>query len=208
MTSARGRPATWASLIALLSLLAACGFGRARPVQFFVLAPLTETPAAIPERSDAPLLVVGPIEMPPYTARPQFLTRKNEYELKLAESARWAEPLADNFTRVLVEDLSLLLGPGNVTTLLAGSSAQASHQVVVEVTEFIATDAGEARLIAYWRILGDGGRAILKRGKAQHTAPAAGTDYPSLVAALGQTVAALSRDIAAASAALPAPTVH
>lgn len=193
-------------MLASLSSTTGCAGRRPPPAQLLMLTPLTsasmDNPAPsvrMPGRAPAPVpaLVIGPIDLPAYTERSQVLRLHEQSELQAAVTARWAEPLEENFSRVLVENLSRLLGTGQVTSL-GGVQARSALQVTVEVTEFVATDTGQATLTAYWRVLGESGRALLASNKTRYQEAATGADYPALVAAMSRTVAALSRDIARA----------
>ena len=188
-------------VLGVLAVASGCVVRSPPPTQLLVLVPLGSVAASVqppepgPER--VPALVIGPIDLPAYTERAQVLTLHGDSELRAAVSARWAEPLEQNFSRVLVENLSRLLGTDEVTTL-GSVHAPTALQITLEVTEFVATDAGFAVLTAYWRVLGDGGRKVLASDKTHYQEPANGSDFPALVAAMSRALAALSRDIAQA----------
>jgi uncharacterized protein len=189
-------------LLAGLFITGGCAVRSVQPTQLFMLAPLARTMAGEAARGESPPLVIGPIDLPAYTNRLQVLTLRHDTELVAATSARWAEPLDKNFSRVLIENLSRLMGTQAIATL-GGLASPASLQVTLEVTEFIATEAGQANLTAYWRVLGGGGRQILVSRKTHYEEAAQGTDYPALVGAMSRTLAALSRDLAQALSAIP-----
>ena len=69
--------------------------------------------------------------------------------------------------------------------------------MTVEVTHFLSQIGGESLLIADWTLFRGEGQQVLMTGKSRFSAAAAGQDYASLVAAMSQTVASLSREIAA-----------
>ena len=195
-----------ALVLGVLAIASGCVVRSTPPAQLLVLVPLASAaqgtaatsmkPSELgPER--VPALVIGPIDLPAYTERAQVLTLHGESELRAAVSARWAEPLDQNFSRVLVENLSRLLGTHEVTTL-GSVHAPTALQITLEVTEFVVTDAGFAGLTAYWRVLGDGGRKVLASDKTHYQEPTNGSDFPALVAAMSRALAALSRDIALA----------
>ena len=185
-------------LAALFTAVVGCAGRPSQPPQLLVLTPLVGGTDG-PGRASAALpgLVVGPIDLPAYTERAQVLILTNAAEMHASTTARWAEPLDENFSRVLVDNLSRLLGTGQITTL-GGVQTQATVQITVEVTEFVTTDTGQARLTAYWQVLGDGGHALLAHEKLQYEAAVEGGDYPARAAALSTALAALSRDIAGA----------
>ncbi len=185
------------AMLAIVSTLAVgCAVGVASPTQLLVLTPLTDTaPREEPSAVTLPLLIVGPVALPAYTDRTQFLVLKSAAEMQAAATARWAEPLDEGVSRVLVENLSRLLHTGRVATLGRAQAAD-SLQVTVEVTEFITTASGQAQLTAFWQVLGDDGRTVLAQDKTQFTAAMADTDYPAQATALSEALAALSRAIA------------
>jgi uncharacterized lipoprotein YmbA len=90
---------------------AAAGCGNSEPSRYYILTPMASSHTAQAAISDDPELTVGidPIELPQYLDRAQIVTRTTRNELDFAEFDRWAEPLGDNFGRVLLEDLSTLL---------------------------------------------------------------------------------------------------
>ncbi|HEX5606452.1 MAG TPA: PqiC family protein, partial [Candidatus Binatia bacterium] len=60
-------------------------------------------------RGNALSLGIGPIKIPRYLDREQLVTRISQNRFAIAENDRWAEPLEENFSRVLSENLSILL---------------------------------------------------------------------------------------------------
>jgi uncharacterized lipoprotein YmbA len=61
---------------------------------------------------------------------------------------------------------------------------------------------GESLLIADWLLLKGEGPQVVATGKSRLSVPSSGQDYTSMVAAMSQTVAELSREIAAATRGL------
>jgi uncharacterized lipoprotein YmbA len=142
------------------------------------------------------------VDLPQYVNRPQIVTGHNAPELQSADLAQWAEPLQDGFIRVLAENLSLLLGTERVA-LFPWKSIVPEYQVVIEVTHFLGQPGGEVSLVALWSILRKHGKEALVSKKSSFRAATGSSEYAALVAAMSRTVAALSRDIATALAALP-----
>ena len=50
---------------------------------------------------------IGPIRFPAYLDREQIVTRTAQNRLDISENDRWAEPLEENFTRVLSQNLGM-----------------------------------------------------------------------------------------------------
>src|SRR5262245_36040759 len=87
----------------------------ALPRRLYVLTPLTqmEPVSRVPGGREV-AIGVGPIELPQYVNRTEIVTGHNSPVLQSAAVAEWAEPLRDGFTRVLAENLSLLLATERV----------------------------------------------------------------------------------------------
>ena len=188
--------------LVLAGALTACVSGSAAPPQLLVLAPLAAagTPSA---PAMLPPVVVGPIELPAYTTHTQVLVLADGGEMQALPGLRWAEPLEAMFSRVLIEDLSRLLGTARIATL-GGAQTPATLQLRVEVTEFVTTNAGEALLTAYWQVLGDGGRSVLDQGKTTASQVLSGTAHAARVAALNDVLATLAGELADAVRRQPA----
>ena len=86
------------------------GKGTQQTTKFYVLHSLysaqedTQTPKV---KSDL-VVGVGPVQLPQYVNRPQIVTRTGRNELEVAPFARWGEPLEENYSRVLAENLTTI----------------------------------------------------------------------------------------------------
>ena len=119
-----------------------------------------------------------------------------------ASSILWSEQLKDGATRVLGEDLAILLRTDRVALLSWRGSHPVQYQVAVEVTRFEGAAGADVTLEARWRILGgDGKELVLRRSTVTEVVGAPG--YGALVAAMSRALGALSRDIATAIRDLP-----
>ena len=191
-------------LVALaVSILAVSGCSTGPPARLYVLTVLPRAESVPPASGARGMsLGVGPVELPQYVNRPQIVTGQHSSELRSAAAAQWAEPLQDGFTRVLAENLSLLLATDRVA-LFPWKTFAPEYQVVVEVTHFLGQTGGEVSLVALWSILNKDGREALVSKKSSFRESTGSSEYEALAAAMSRTVAALSRDIAAALLALP-----
>jgi uncharacterized lipoprotein YmbA len=108
--------------------------------------------------------------------------------------------------RVLAENLSLLMPAARVVLHPWPRTTVIDQQVLLEVTRFDRTTGGEVVLVARWSLLGAAGQELTMR-QAHFSAPAGGPEYEATVTAMGRTLEALRRDIAATvqSLAQPAP---
>jgi uncharacterized lipoprotein YmbA len=126
------------------------------------------------------------------------VTRAGENQLELAEFDRWAEPLQNNLSRVLVLNLSTLLSTDRVALHPWNRSTPMDYQVIVDVGRFEAGTAGATSLLARWSIVDGADRKILRVRKSSFSEPIADGGYEATVASMSRAVAALSREIAGA----------
>ena len=186
-------------LLAASSALVFCGCSLGRqqpPTRLYILTALPATDRALPGGAPGSGIGVGPVTLPQYTNRLQIVTGNSGPELNRAPFENWAEPLEDNFTRVLAENLSLLLATDRVAVFPWKGPMDIEYQVVVEVTKFLGEPGGQASLEALWSVVGKNGRDVLKSKKSSFSEPVGAQNYEALAAAMSRTVAALSHDIA------------
>jgi len=189
------------TLAVSICIVSGCSTGP--PTRLYVLTSLHRAESVPPATDGRAMSVgIGPVELPQYVNRPQIVTGQQSSELQSAAAAQWAEPLQDGFTRVLAENLSLLLATDRVA-LFPWKTFTPEYQVVVEVTHFLGQTGGEVSLVALWSILNKDGREALVSKKSSFREATGSSEYEALAAAMGRTVAALSRDIATALLALP-----
>jgi uncharacterized lipoprotein YmbA len=176
------------------------GEGTIDPTRLYVLSSLSGTAADTRTAgSDSGLAVaVGPIELPGHLDRPQIVTRASRNELRLAEFAQWAEPLGSNVSRVLMENLSILLATDQVVVFPKRVPIPIDYQVSVKMTRFDSEPGGSARLDARWAIFAEEGKKLLLKGKSSYAEPVGSDGYEAMVAAESRTLEVLSREIAAA----------
>jgi uncharacterized lipoprotein YmbA len=191
-------------LVALaVSTLVVSGCSTGPPTRLYVLTSLPRAESGLLAAGGRQMSIgVGPVELPQYVNRPQIVTGQQSSELQSAASAQWAEPLQDGFTRVLAENLSLLLTTDRVA-IFPWKTFVPEYQVVVEVTHFLGQTGGEVSLVALWSILNKDGREAPVSKKSSFRESTGSSEYEALAAAMSRNVAALSRDIAAALLALP-----
>ena len=186
-----------------VSTLVMSGCSTGPPTRLYVLTSLSRAASVPPATGGREISIgIGPVELPQYLNRPQIVTGQQSSELQSAASAQWAEPLQDGFTRVLAENLSLLLATDRVA-IFPWKTFAPEYQVVVEVTHFLGQTGGEVSLVALWSILNKDGREALVSKKSSFRESTGSSEYEALAAAMSRTVAALSRDIATALLALP-----
>jgi uncharacterized lipoprotein YmbA len=179
-----------------LLLLAGCIGGKTPPSQFYLLEPIGDVPDSASGSAPKPLVALGPVRIPRYVDRPQIMTASGKNAYRLSELNRWAEPLGDNLSRVLAQNLSQLAAVDTVPANGSGRARQAPLRVSVNIQEFHVNPEGQAGLTARWQIAR--GEEMRLSRQAAYRSPASTTDYRMMVAGLNDCVNQLSRDLAAA----------
>ena len=186
-------------LLAIILILTGCG--TTPPSKFYMLESMPEDEAiqASSGRQSDVHIGIGPIKFADYLDRTQIVTRTDGAEVKLSETHRWAEPLRDNFGRILAENLSKLLHTDEITLHPSRSWSEIDYQVLVNVWRFDASAQGKVSLVANWSLRGKGGSQRLTMKKSVFSADVeSAASYADIVRALSETVGMLSHEIARA----------
>ncbi len=187
------------ALMPAFSLIIGVGCAVTEPSRFYTLHSLSNSGAEQPLATGRGLAIgITPIKLPEFLDRPQIVTRISQNQLRLANFDRWAEPLADNFARILAENLSILLSTDRIAVFPWTKSPPIDFQVAVDVTQFEGKLGGSVSLIARWIIFGEQDKKALLIRKSTISEPTDAQGYEALVSAQGRALARLSQKIAAA----------
>ena len=170
--------------------------GTSKPSTFFLITPLPESEAAGLKQGGV-AIEVGPITVPAYLDSNQVATVGKDDRIYTDPFNRWAEPLKNSFSRVLSENLAILLNTVNVYMFPQRRDIAFDFQIEITVSRFYAEADGTAVLAAYWSIFGDGGKTVMARKRSSISEQAASRDIGAIVAAQSKTIELLSREIAA-----------
>ena len=188
-------------------IAAGCSFfdPKPDPSRFFALASLPRTGQRGQDTAgtNALALGIGPIKFPGYLDRQQFVTRISQNRFAVAENDRWAEPLEENFSRVLSQNLSILLQTDRIVAYPWERSQQPAYQVQVEVLRFEPNAEQLVELWARWSII-DNTKKTVSVKETYLTQPARDKSTEASVASMSELVSDLSKEIAAAIRALTA----
>ena len=168
------------------------------PSRFFALASLPRTAqrAENAVATNTLALGIGPVRFPGYLDRQQIVTRISQNRFAVAENDRWAEPLEENFSRVLSQNLSILLQTDRMVAYPWERSQQPTYQVQVEVLRFEPNVEQLVELWARWIILDDAKKPIGMK-ESFLTQPTRDKSTEASVAAMSEVVGGLSQEIAA-----------
>ncbi len=191
-----------AVLIASMLVLSAClgGGSQTPPTRFYVLNSLytaENKSQPVADLKEA-VVVIGPLKLTQVLDRPQIIIRQSSNEIRVSDLDRWASPIHENFLRVVVDNLAVLLDRGRVVAFPVPRSIPVDYQVTMEVTRFDGKPGDEVVLRARWAILGDSGGTVLLKQQSVLTEPTGGDTIAEMVSAQSRLVAMFSRDIAEA----------
>ena len=186
-----------------VALLSACT--ETKSTRFYLLSalpsPKMEKPGTTRENTVA--LAVGPIELPKHVNRTQIVTFSSANKIELGEFDRWAEPLADNFSRVLGDNLAVLIPTEQIVIHPWRQATPFDYQITVEVSTFAVRPDGDVALIARWSLLSKKGTQMIMSRRSSFSEDVRGGGFEATVAAMSRTVADLSQEIATAIKSLP-----
>ena len=188
-----------ALFVVVVAPLVLAGCGTSPPSRFYVLNAVKaqETGGQVTTAPQSGFIAVGPVQIPDYLDRPQIVTRTAQNELAINEFERWGGSLREDVDRVLVENLSALLASDGVAVVSWKRRAPGAYRLPVEVNRFDAVRGGSVLLKATWGVSSpDGTKVLLVKGSTI-SQPLNEKDYSAVVAAMSQTLGALSQEIAA-----------
>lgn len=190
------------------ALLSACS---SVPTHYHSLTQTQETshppqggPGLIDCRSDSatadPTRPIGTVllahlAVPPEADRMQLVLHKTPTRLALYETERWATPLRDQISIILIDNLRARLPQLSITSdpLLTGTGEPV--QLNVDIEELDALAGKEATVRARWR-LSDAGNTASRAGTCTARQPLQNTEIDALVLAWSHALADISSALA------------
>ena len=190
-------------IVAGLCLLAVAltGCPSTEQSRFYLLSPLSKAGGAAPRPAPASLGDIPiriRVNIAEYLNRTEIVTRLSENQYRLAEYDLWAEPLKDNLLRVLVDNLSRLLGTDRVTIADWPGEGADGYQVAVHVARLDAVPGKTVTLDIRWQIIDPRSKRTLRTAKSVVTEPTREPGFDAVVSAASRAVGAVSREIAVA----------
>ena len=187
--------------LCLCAALVLSGCMRTRPSRFYTLHPVLTHAAPgtkIKTVGVSDIIVgVGPVRVPGYMARGQIVTRLDRNEVQLSEFDRWADTVSELVPAIIEDNLGALLPSGEVREYRVHRRVTFTHQLVVDISEFIGTPGGEALLEAKWYLidLSEDAAAVAARS-GTYRRRIAGKTHNEVVSAMSLLLGDLCEDIA------------
>ena len=176
------------------------GCVRTKPSKFYRLNAVSGSgPGAKTIDTGGELAIgVGPVKLPLYLDRPHIVTRTRTNEFDSSGFDRWAEPLKNNITNVLAENLSVLLATDRITVFPWTGATELDYQVLVEVIRFEGKPGGNVEVGAQWIIFGgkEDNKELLTN-KSLLSGSSGDESYEAIVAAQSRLLGDLNAEIAA-----------
>ena len=162
-----------------LALVLLAGCAATPKTRYYLLS--VEPPAnAVPALTQPGGLALTALHLPATTDRPQLVVRTGALTVDIREFDRWAEPFDTMVRQTLVQDLELRRG--------VSVPGREERRLFVEIDEFMADTAGQARVSGHWWTLTAGEDQSQKLEKSftltQPMASSAGTEVPAAMSAL------------------------
>jgi hypothetical protein len=180
----------------IVALLAVAGCGTTKPSNFYQLDEPTATRLSGLERGIA--VGIGPVNLEPYLDRPQIVIRGAGHKLELSEFNRWAEPLKDSISRVIIVNLSNMLESTRVFNVpRRNKTIPLEFRIEIDIARFDGTLGGDALLVARWTLYGRDETALLT--KVSIISESSGAEgFDNLIAAQNRCLQKLSQEIVTA----------
>jgi len=193
-------------LLVGVGVAAGLGCAGSPAARFYTLSPLATTGEVKSEKGTAGQTLavgIGPVRLPHYLARKEIVTRTDANQIDLAEYDLWGGSLQDDFSRNLLENLSLLLAGDRVSLFPWPGMGALDYRVGVEVMRFDGNREGDVVLIANWTIREGQGTKVIRVQTSRIQEPSGAKGYEAMVAGMSRALGRLSREIGEAIKALP-----
>jgi uncharacterized protein len=188
-------------LFAMFMLLGGCvkslvGDGTP-PTRFFIISPLTLEQSAVSAEHSGPevSISVEPLLIPSYLDRPQIVIRTGDNELYISEFNQWGENLRGNLSRVLIENLSLLLDSDRIFLMPGLKRQTPEFRVLVRIIQFERGNDGTTSLTVRWKLYNREKEILFRENIVLTGGKITKGDYPAITQAMSHLLAEFSERI-------------
>ena len=189
------------AIIVLSLALAGCLGGQSPSTSFYMLSALSPSPSGTAPASAEASLHIGleSVVMAEYLNRNEIVLNLDNTIYRLAEFNQWTEPLNDNMTRVLAENLTNLLQNDRIEVFMASdSSIPLDYRLEIDVLRLDGNLAEQVRLVVQWALLEAEEDELILMRRSEYQEKVADETVKELVLAKSRMVEKFSRDIAEA----------
>lgn len=188
------------AIVFVISFLLQFGCGSTKPSRFYLLTPVSNPESEMVKSGGHSEISVGigVLKFPDHLLRPQIVIQTASNKIDYAEYDRWAEPLDDNFARVMAENLSKMIPSESVYIYPWRSTVNVQYQINFEVVRFSQGPDKSVILVVFWSIFDNATARQLLRQKTTLSQPGPGSEpvnYGSVVEAMSLLVEKLSLQV-------------
>ena len=162
-----------------------------QPMHYYLLEGMSEIPNIY--SSNELNINLELINFPEYLDRLQIVTRNDKDGIDFSDSERWAEPLQDNLTRILRENLALMLPGADITVSPWENSSSGAVKVKLVVNKLLGKLGDRTQVDIRWTIGNDSDQT--KQGHFIDQQPI-DNSYQDLVVGLNNGINNLSQELA------------
>lgn len=141
---------------------------------------------------------IGPVTFPDQLERPAIVTQTGKNQLKINEFHRWGGSLQQNFTRVMTQNLALLLQTDQIMARPWERYFKPDLRIAVDIQNFGGQLGEYAELNTIWIIIEEGKNTEAAVHHFAIKETVADDSYGALVAAQSRALASLCKEIATA----------
>ncbi len=185
--------------LSALACLAACSALSPQPdrSRFFALTAKIEASAADKSAGlEQSSIGVGPLRLPGYLDRDDLVARVAENRFEVSPNDHWIEPLEENVSRVLAQNLYALLGFEQIARYPWPANRRVTRQIEIEILRFEPTAEREAQLEARWSVIDVATKQPLAVKRSLVKRPIKDSTREAAVDAMSDALAGFSREIA------------
>jgi uncharacterized lipoprotein YmbA len=185
------------ALLGLAAGLWACTSGPMVPAHYYVLTAMPSgAPPAAADAARGPSIQLTRVTVPEYLNQLGIVTRIQANQVARAENDLWAGQLADEITRAIGENLSVMLPTDRLFLSGNAQATSASYTVEIEIVTYERDPQNTVNLVARWGVTRNDGRTLVAMRRSSYQQSAGNGDYPNTVAAMSQALGTLCQDIA------------
>ncbi len=162
-----------------------------QPIRYYLLESMPEAPNIYSNKTF--IINLKLVDFPDYLDRLQIVTRDKNNGIEFSDLERWAEPLQDNLTRVLRENLALVLPEANISINPWENSSNNAIKVKLVVNKILGKLDDHSQVDVRWTIENARGQTI--QGHFIDRQPI-GNSYQDLVVGLNNGINHLSVELA------------
>lgn len=181
-------------LISILFLIIT-GCGTA-PSNFYLLAPITDYHVESSNNDDEIGIGIGNIELPDYLLKPQIVKYTSANEIVYDEFNRWAEPLDENFARVMIENLSQMIPTNSIYLFMWPEDDKDIFQVNIKVDQFGLMPDSSIVLNTRWSVSSNNVKSYWMSQRSNYQEKISVIDYTQISSTMSRLIKELSEDIA------------